>query len=179
VENTAHALLSAWEAFYVIVGTSAAALTGLQFVVIALVADAPDVGDADSVAAFGTPTVVHFCVSLFLAVLISAPWPGLSPVVWLVFGAGIVGVFYTLIVLRRARRQARYAPVAEDWIWHVILPMIAYGTLVAAGITMAFGSDAALFFVGGVSLLLIYIGIHNAWDSVAYLAVQLRSRRPQ
>ena len=28
-------LLSAWEAFYVIVGSSAAALTGLQFVVIA------------------------------------------------------------------------------------------------------------------------------------------------
>ncbi len=31
--------LRAWETFYVIVGSSAAALTGLQFVVIALIAE--------------------------------------------------------------------------------------------------------------------------------------------
>src|SRR4051812_768692 len=34
-----NALLAAWESFYVIVGSSAAALTGLQFVVIALIAE--------------------------------------------------------------------------------------------------------------------------------------------
>lgn len=32
--------LKAWESFYVIVGSSAGALTGLQFVVIALIAEA-------------------------------------------------------------------------------------------------------------------------------------------
>lgn len=83
------------------------------------------------------------------------------------------------MVLRRARRQTGYEPVAEDWIWHVILPMIGYGALVAAAIALAFDSEAALFFVGAVSLLLIYIGIHNAWDSVAYVAVLLRSKPPQ
>ena len=33
-------LFTAWESFYVIVGSSGAALTGLQFVVTALIADA-------------------------------------------------------------------------------------------------------------------------------------------
>src|ERR1041384_3296763 len=36
MEPSAHALLTEWESFYVIVGSSAGALTGLMFVVIAL-----------------------------------------------------------------------------------------------------------------------------------------------
>ena len=39
--------LHEWERFYVIVGTSAAALTGLMFVVIAVVADAGPEGVSD------------------------------------------------------------------------------------------------------------------------------------
>ena len=36
MEPTAVSLRAAWESFYVIIGSSAAALTGLQFVVIVL-----------------------------------------------------------------------------------------------------------------------------------------------
>src|SRR5436190_24376937 len=36
-----HETLSLWENFYVIVGSSAGALTGLQFVVMALIPDSP------------------------------------------------------------------------------------------------------------------------------------------
>jgi len=38
------------------------------------VADTPGLGNADSVDAFGTPTIVHFSISLFVAALLSAPW---------------------------------------------------------------------------------------------------------
>lgn len=177
MDNPAHAFLAAWESYYVIVGSSAAALTGLQFVVMALVADIPGLGNADSVDAFGTPTVVHFCLSLFVSALLSAPWLSLTPVTWLVLGAGITGVFYTLLVLRRARRQTGYTPVMEDWIWHAILPLIAYGTLIGAAAFLTSYSETALFPVAGAALMLIFIGIHNAWDSVAYIAVQ-RPRPP-
>src|SRR5580765_4968745 len=111
MEMSAHELLSAWESFYVIVGSSAAALTGLQFVVMALVADTPNLGEADSVDAFGTPTVVHFCLCLFVSALLSAPWLSVTPVRWMLLACGIVGLLYTLIVLRRARRQKGYQPV--------------------------------------------------------------------
>ena len=53
--------LTEWENFYVIVGSSAAALTGLQFVVIAVGAEVSETRDPEAVSAFGTPTVVHFC----------------------------------------------------------------------------------------------------------------------
>src|SRR4051812_2489772 len=64
-----------WESFYVIVGSSAGALIGLQFVVITLIADMPlRPGDAEASGAFTTPSVIHFAVVLFLSAVLSAPW---------------------------------------------------------------------------------------------------------
>jgi lipid-binding SYLF domain-containing protein len=53
-------LLGRWESFYVIVGSSAGALTGLQFVVIALIAENQAARSMREIRAFGTPTV---CIS--------------------------------------------------------------------------------------------------------------------
>ena len=178
MDTTAHAFLSVWETYYVILGSSAAALTGLQFVVIALVADT-GLGSAESVGAFGTPTVVHFCLTLFVAAVLSAPWQGLIPVAWLLLAGGSAGVVYTFIVFRRARRQTSYRPVAEDWIWHVILPLLAYGALITAGVFLLRDPAVMLFLVAAGVLTLIFIGIHNAWDSVAYLAVHHRPKPPE
>ena len=180
METSAHSLLSAWESFYVIVGSSAAALTGLQFVVMALIADTPGRRSAESVAAFGTPTVFHFCSCLFVAVLLSAPWQTLTPVVLLLVASGITGLAYTAIVIRRARHQTEYQPVAEDWLWHAILPVVAYGIMIGAGAFLRADPGAMLFPVGAAEILLIFIGIHNAWDTVAYIAlVYSRERRDE
>jgi hypothetical protein len=59
--------LSHWENFYVIVGSSAAALTGLQFVVIALVVDVRRRSSSREIDAFATPTIVHFCAVLLIS----------------------------------------------------------------------------------------------------------------
>jgi len=67
-----------WENFYVILGSSAGALIGLQFVVMTLVAEMPTVRDVErSGSAFATPTIVHFGVALLLSAVISAPWHGI------------------------------------------------------------------------------------------------------
>ena len=98
---------------------------------------------------------------------------------WILIAGVIVGTAYTLIVLRRARQQTAYVPVFEDWLWHGILPMVSYGALIAAGAILHLHPEVALFLVAAVSLALIYIGIHNAWDSVAYIAVQRRPNPPE
>ena len=46
-------------------------------------------------------------------------------------GAG--ALVYCMIVLRRARRQNGYVPVFENWLWHIILPMVAYAALLVTG----------------------------------------------
>ena len=70
--------LAEWENFYVIVGSSGAALTGLQFVVIALVAEGRRRSSLHEIDAFGTPTIVHFCATLLVSAILSAPWQRLS-----------------------------------------------------------------------------------------------------
>src|SRR5262245_6556863 len=175
--TTAHDILGSWESFYVILGTSGAALTGLQFVVMALIADPPGLRSEESVNAFATPTVVHFCQSLFVAAVLSAPWHSMRPVFWLLLAAGITGAVYTLIAMRRARRQTTYSPIAEDWFWYMILPLVAYVALMGSSLWLRRDPVAALFPVGASVLLLIYIGIRNAWDSIAYIALQARPKQ--
>ena len=174
-ENTS--ALKAWESFYAIVGSSAGALTGLQFVVLTLITEAGMLsGSGETLAAFGSPNVVHFCTALLISAIASAPWGSLMPA-GIAFGlVGIGGLIYSINVLRRSLRQKEYRPVLEDWIWHTTLPILAYGALVHAGIAIARGSADTEWIVGGASLLLVFIGIHNAWDTVTYVTLE-RSRR--
>jgi hypothetical protein len=169
-------ILTGWDNFYVIIGSSGAALTGLQFVVIALMADSELKGGSKEIAAFGTPTVVHFCTVLLISAVLSAPWGSLVGPAVAVGATGIAGLVYALIVTLRARRQTGYKPEAEDWIWHIILPFVAHGSLVLASVLLPHHAHVALFIIAAVGLLLLFIGIHNAWDTVTYIAVQIKPR---
>src|SRR5262249_11711440 len=160
----------AWESFYVIVGSSAGALTGLQFVVMTLIIESGGTrGRSATVSAFGSPNVVHFCAALLVSAILSAPWHGLKPPGLTVALCGAVGFVYSILVLRRTLRQKEYKPVLEDWIWHAALPMLAYLAIVYAGIALTRNAADTLYIVGGATLLLVFIGIHNAWDTVMYL----------
>jgi hypothetical protein len=86
----------------------------LMFVVMELITGNQTRVPSLTISAFGTPTVVHFCVAL----LISA----------------------TLRALARAckrrpcaRRRTSYTPVLEDWLWHAGLPFVAYAAIDLAG----------------------------------------------
>jgi len=161
--------LADWNSFYVIVGSSAGALIGLQFVVIALIAETPDArADAQAGAAFSTPSVVHFAVVLLLSAIISAPWHTISAVgvVWGLMG--LSGIVYAIIVARRMRLQTAYRPVFEDWLFHALLPLAAYVILAVSAYVAQSHARPALFLVAVATLLLLFIGIHNAWDAVTY-----------
>jgi hypothetical protein len=165
-----------WESFYVIIGSSAAVLIGLQFVVITVSAQINMPGSGSAVGAFGTPTIVHFCAVLFIAAILSAPWSAPSSAALALGVCGVAGLAYALIVVRRTRRQTGYVPVLEDWIWHCVLPLIAYATLLIAALVLQRYPAPSLFVIGGVALLLLFVGIHNAWDAVTYMALQRRQR---
>jgi predicted transporter len=163
--------LSAWESFYVIVGSSAAALIGLQFVVIALLAETRKHSSPKEIDAFATPTILHFGAALLVSSILSAPWPSLLGAAVAIGICGFVGVGYVAIVIRRARMQTGYQMVLEDWVWHVTLPLIAYAALAAAALTLLRHVLISLFVVAATALLFLFIGIHNAWDTVTYIAM--------
>jgi hypothetical protein len=171
--------MNGWANFYVIVGSSAGALIGLQFVVLTLIASRPvSRGEAQAGDAFSTPSVVHFGVVLLLSAVLSAPWEGIGTVAVLWGLVGISGMVYSVVVARRMRAQTVYKPVFEDWLFHVLLPLASYAILAGAAFAARSYARTALFLVGAAALLLLFIGIHNAWDTVTHLVfVQRRGER--
>lgn len=169
--------LSRWENFYVIIGSSAGALTGLQFVVMSLIDQAQAVRSMAEIRAFGTPTVVHFCGALLISAIMSAPWDNLQGAGIALAVSGIAGTVYAIQVIRHARRTTDYQPEVADWIWFVELPLASYVALLVAAELLVRHPTLALFVVAGVALLLLFVGIHNAWDTVTYVAITRRGQR--
>jgi hypothetical protein len=172
MQEAALSPLTTWQNFYGIIGSAAAALTGLMFVVITLIAGVRVRGSNESIGAFGTPTVVHFCAALLVAALLSAPWQALWHAGLLLGLTGLGGVSYVVIIVQRARRQTNYQPVLEDWLWHTVLPLVSYATLVVAAVLLPSNPVPTLFGIGAVTVLLLFIGIHNSWDTVTYVAFE-------
>ena len=170
--------LAGWGSFYSIVGSAAGALIGLQFVVIALVAERPPLRAAEAGAAFATPTIVHFGAALLLSALLRAPWRAITPAAVLWGLTGFCGAAYALIVARRMRRQTAYRPVLEDWFFHVLIPFAAYAVLAGSACVSSSHPRGALFSVGASALLLLFIGIYNAWDAVTYHLLTRKTEDP-
>jgi hypothetical protein len=160
--------LAEWDSFYVIVGSAAGGLIGLQFVVLTLLAQRPPPRAGEAGAAFASPTIVHFSTVLLLSALVRAPWHTVAPMaaVWGVIGS--LGMIYLSVVARRMRRQTTYTPGAEDWLFHVLLPSFAYLMLALAALGAQSHAHDALFAAGAAALLLLFTGIHNAWDAIVY-----------
>jgi hypothetical protein len=170
--------LDVWGNFYVIVGSSAGALIGLQFVVLTLMADMPVSLDTEQAThAFTTPSVVHFQVVLFLSAIICAPWGDFTIVAVLWGLAALFGIVYSCIVIRRFRKQDAYDPLFEDWFHYVLLPLAAYLTLLVSACAAHFYERPALFGVGAAMLLLLFTGIHNAWDLVTHMVFIRRKQQ--
>jgi hypothetical protein len=166
-------LLHGWQNFYVIVGSSAAALTGLQFVVIALISEVGSLKSGDSeVKAFGTPQVVHFCTVLFLAAVCTTPGHSSKSLSISLTISAAAALAFTIRAVFHATRTTGYQPVWEDWLWHAILPLIAYISLLVAGICTYARPAPALYFVAATALLLLFVGIHNAWDTALYISTR-------
>jgi hypothetical protein len=160
--------LAQWDSFYVIAGSAAGALIGLQFVVITLIADSPSLPNPLAGAAFGSPTIVHLSAVLLLAMLLRVPWTGLWEPAFVIGGMGVLGMVYILVVVRRMTAQSAYRPDREDWLFHVLFPLLAYGLLAVSGFEMLSHLHGALDGMGVAALLLLFGSIHNAWDAVTY-----------
>jgi hypothetical protein len=172
-----------WQSFYVLVGSSAGALTGLTFVVITISAERNDPAGSASqrltgLRVFITPTAVHFGVALWLSAVMSIP--GLTALVLgiLLAGTGVGGLIYCATLIRPlVGRSFGYKPFLSDWIWNAVLPVLAYLALAVTGLVLPRQPAASLYAVGGAVLLILFIGIHNAWDVVVWITTERHAHR--
>jgi len=170
--STALLSLNAWSNFYVIVGSAAAGLTGLTFVVIALAADlsAAQPVKFSGLRTYMTPTVVHFGSVLWIAALLNVPGHTPASVAVCMATSGLVGAAYSLMTAHRMHRgRVDYRPFLSDWIWNAFLPLVTYLALAVAGAQTYRDPGAALYGLGAAALVLLVIGIHNVWDLALWI----------
>ncbi len=163
--------MTGWDNFYVIMGSSAGGLTGLTFVVIALAADTRSVNIA-GLRAFVTPTIVHFGTVLGLAAFLCVPRQSVMSLSFGFGATGLAGLAYAGIIVKSMRGFAhQYRPVREDWLWHVLWPVLVYGALLVMAFLIWRHPAQSLYGVAACSMLLLFIGIHNAWDVAVSISV--------
>ena len=163
--------LEGWDNFYVILGGAAAALLGITFVVIALVAERR--ANPAGMSGYITPTVVHFATVLGLACFASVPHQN---VLGLSIGFGSTAtalLIYTGAIASNVRRFSRtYVPVLEDWIWHVILPAVVYCGLLAMALLLWREPRDSMYGIAAALVMLLFVGIHNSWDVAVSVTAQ-------
>ena len=163
--------LEAWHEFYLLIGTAGVTLTGLLFVVVSLGPRVVANHQATGVRAFISPNAVYFTTTLVVSAVLLAPHlPAMAIGVFLCVGA-VAALGY--LACTKVHQQWRHNKLPFlDWIWFVGLPMASYVLLLLSG--MGFLLQAALSIHGvAVSLiLLLVIGIRNAWDLVIWISQQ-------
>jgi hypothetical protein len=163
--------MAGWDSFYVIVGSAGAALIGIQFVVVTLIAGMPRRPNEEAFEAFANPTVLHFTSSLIISAIVESPWPSQQMLAIALAFAGGLGVVYEGMGIGRIRRQHDYQTVWQDWVWYVVVPTSAYLSIVAAALILRTYPRSASFAVAAATLTLLLAGIHNSWDSVMHLII--------
>ena len=167
--------LQPWHEFYFMLGTSAAALTGLMFVVVSINPENIGRRAIAGLRGFVTPTMVFFTTALIISSFLLVPGLPLRSLAALVAATGLGGIAY--LVWTRVYYHWRHGfpdqpPTRdpEDLVFFVALPFVCYALLLGAavGLWLEKGYGAAALALA--TLLLVLIGIHNAWDLIIWMA---------
>jgi hypothetical protein len=165
--------LEGWHDFYVVVGSGAAALTGLLFVIVSLGPKLVARNTETGVRAFISPIAVHFVAVLVVSALLLAPDVPPAALGSLLVIGGIGGIAY--MAWTRGHSQWRRSKLTIlDWIWFVGLPFLAFLLIACAGIGLAMNVPFSLHGLAVAIVLLIVIAIRNAWDIVVWMTTQPR-----
>lgn len=164
--------LAEWDNSYVIVGSAAGGLTGLTFVVIARAADVKRVSLL-GLRTFVTPTIVHFGAVLALSAYLSVPHQTVTSLCAGLGVGAVAGILYIAAITAAMRSVAKtYVPVHEDWIWNAVVPGLAYVGLLAMAVIGWHDLAFSLYGVATVSVVLLFTGIHNAWDVAVWNSIK-------
>jgi hypothetical protein len=150
-----------WDNFYFMLGSAAAGLIGLLFVVVTLTSGFERSEALRGARLYTTPTVIHFGVVLSISAVAIAPrLPGSITVV-IIGVIALLGLAYALrsaVGILKPRQGAEPPHWSDSWF---------YG-LTPAAIYLGLGSVAAALYAQLLALLLV--SIRNAWDLVTWIA---------
>jgi hypothetical protein len=161
-----------WEGYFTLVGTAAAGLIGLLFVVVTLTANFDRAQAQRGQSIYMTPTMLHFAVVLSTSAMTLVP--GLTPfrATALLAVATLVGLINTLWASLgiRTRRVSAEPPHWTDFWLYGVAPSVIYAALGCSCIGFAVSADWAPHALAILLLGLLLLGIRNAWDLITWMA---------
>jgi hypothetical protein len=167
-----------WETFYLLTGTSAAALVGVMFIVTTLTIEIGTEQVNRGIAVYENPIIFHLCATLVASALAIVPDTLLTEVAILLVALGIAGIVYSALTLWRTLETTEfYEPTLSDRIFYGLLPCLLYVLMTAGAVALLMGSDFAAEAIRAAALLLLLTSIRNAWDMATFVVRYTRATR--
>lgn len=164
-------MFAGWGNYFFLVGSAAAALIGLMFIVVTLTAGRQRSELEPGKKLYTSPIVWH--LSVVLLVSGSALAPVVSPDWFAAFEilVAAIGTIYSVRVavgIVRAALSENYS--GFDMWWYGLVPAAAYAGLGASAFGMMYGSRLGVGGSAAAVMALLLVSIHNEWDLVTFLA---------
>lgn len=160
-----------WSDYFFMVGSAAAALIGLMFVVVTLTAGRDRKELEAGKKLYTTPIVWHLGVVVVLSGAAVAPalslqWVGIGTI-----GIGIIGLIYGIYIttgIFRAQLATNFS--GYDACWYGLAPALIYVVISVSGWAMLRDLAWSASTLAAAVMALLLVSIHNEWDLVTYLA---------
>jgi hypothetical protein len=158
-----------WGEFFFLIGSSAAGLIGLIFVVATLTSDLDKRRAIRGMRVYMTPNVFHFAIVLSLCALACSPQIQPPMLAGAMAAAALIGIAY---VGQRSLGLARPGMAVHwsDYLYYGAAPLIGYIALGFDAWAIWSGAAYADGLAAGLMLGFLLLGIRNAWDLVSYMA---------
>jgi hypothetical protein len=167
--------LAHWHEFYTLLGTASATMVALLFVAASVGSGAFTSSRRAALRVFLSASVVNFSTILMACLTILAPLASWVVLGSLIMACGLVGLAHTCMALRDTLHDGLFARIdLEDRTWYLVLPMVGYVFVAAAGVTLALQLDQGCEALALSMGMLLLVGIHNAWDITVWSITRRR-----
>jgi hypothetical protein len=163
-------MFEGWSEYFFMIGSSAAALIGLMFIVITLTAGRDRREVERGKRLYTSPIVWHLSVILVLSGASIAP--AITPRLFAVTSVGLafLGILMGIRSAIGIVRHRLVSDVAFDAVWYGLAPAIVYAGLAGAAFAVLGGQPWASAAIAADLMALLLVSIHAEWDLVTYLA---------
>ena len=160
-----------WESFYILIGTGAASLIGLLFVVVTLTQGRERSQTMKAISIYMTPIVIDFAVVMTTSAVAVAPLSGAWTVVVLGAGAlfGFGNAAWACIAIRGLMKAEDPPHWTDFWMYGATPTGVLFALVIADGGLLA-RAGWAVDLVAVLLLSLLLVGIRNAWDLITWMA---------
>jgi hypothetical protein len=150
-----------------------------MFVVVTLTAGRESRSVSHGARVYLTPIVLHFAVVVVVSAIATVPdipGPAVSAMLAL---CAVVGFAYSVAATIKlfGAGWGKYTPDWSDKCFYGFFPAIAYLGLSGAAGAIWLAPRRAAHAVGAIVLVLLLIGIRNAWDLATFLVQNAGERR--